>query len=376
MASLSRRLIILITLCAIFLTLSLSYLTLNSSLSLSNPANPLASSPILSGKSCAGNVAEELNITWFKVDTPLAPGRLPSGHADEDGRVVIPFLLGLSRSSTWRSVMNVTLKGNANEPEGMLILGDRLVVSSAEYTEPTQPFPDGKPINGTDRTPGAGFAHLQMFSFPEGELIADVTVSREGSLEYHNGGIDWDGESIWGVLGQRRPGSSGTVYKVDPRTGEGQGVVGFGGDHLGTVVRDRKNERVVGMSWGSRETYAFDTSHARDCVVQQPEAVQNPSHFIDYQDCKYMGAHEGQSVALCSGVAKMHGGDYTLGGLALVDIDDMRPIWELPIHLGSEKGVRMTMNPFDVTVEEGGQVRFWWAPDQHETTIYGFEVDP
>lgn len=377
MATSSCRLIVPISLCAIFLTLTLSYLTLNSNLSVSTPpARELSPIPI-STEPCADSFAEMLNITWHKEKASLAPDPLPPGHADKDGAVIIPFLLSLSRSSTWRSVANVSLQGNTHEPEGMVVLPpNRLIVSSAEYTVPTKPFPGGEPINGTDRTPGAGFAHLQTFSFPEGELIADATVSREGRWEYHNGGIDWDGEFIWGVLGQRRPGSTGTVYLVDPRSLEGRAVVGFKRDHLGTVVRDRERNEVVGMSWGGRKGYVFDTSHGDECIVLEPEGFHNPSHFVDYQDCKSMGAWEGQSIALCSGVSKLNGGEYTLGGLALVDIDTLRPIWELPVELESEKGVRLTMNPFDVTVDKGGKVRFWWAPDQHETVVYGFEVDP
>ena len=48
-------------------------------------------------------------------------------------------------------------------PEGIVKLGDGWIVSSVQVTEPTVKYPDGQIIDGTDRTPGAGFGHLMRF---------------------------------------------------------------------------------------------------------------------------------------------------------------------------------------------------------------------
>lgn len=89
---------------------------------------------------------------------------------------------------------------------------------------------------------------------------------------------------------------------------------------------------------------------------------------------------------LCSGVASLpslppppessdSSQSYVLGGIALVDTQTMEPVFEMPVTLESERGVRMTMNPFDVKVVDG-RLRFYWAPDQRNTTLYIYEVQP
>lgn len=76
---------------------------------------------------------------------------------------------------------------------------------------------------------------------------------------------------------------------------------------------------------------------------------------------------------LCSGVATI--GNYNLGGIALVDVDTMTPLAEVPIALESALGLRMTQNPVDVSVE-AGKLRFYWIPDQRNSTLYVYEAQP
>jgi hypothetical protein len=72
-------------------------------------------------------------------------------------------------------------------------------------------------INGTDRTPGAGFAHLKVFD-GNGTLIADATVSEPGSFEYHTGGIYYNGGFIWETIAQCRPNTTCHMICIDPKT--------------------------------------------------------------------------------------------------------------------------------------------------------------
>lgn len=56
-----------------------------------------------------------------------------------------------------------------------------------------------------------------------------------------------------------------------------------------------------------------------------------------------------------------------------MDINSMLAIAEIPITLESSRGVRMTQNPMDVSVEDG-RLRFYWVPDQQDSTLYIYEA--
>lgn len=139
--------------------------------------------------------ASALNITISQPSVPFAPSPLPQSHADSDGDEIVALFQNLGRTTIWKSIANITFEGDTYEPEGMVRLGtDRYIVSAGEYTAATVPY--DRIINGTDRTAGAGFGHLIVFD-GKGGRIADATLTPRGAIEYHNGGIDYDGEYIW-----------------------------------------------------------------------------------------------------------------------------------------------------------------------------------
>jgi hypothetical protein len=74
--------------------------------------------------------------------------------------------------------------------------------------------------------------------------------------------------------------------------------------------------------------------------------VPNRSHYIDYQDCKYLGGRE----ALCSGLnmyqPKKDGPRFALGGSEIVDLTANQAIYQVPVELWTEGGLPMTYNPF------------------------------
>ncbi|KAL7942022.1 hypothetical protein V8C42DRAFT_165921 [Trichoderma barbatum] len=326
---------------------------------------------------CAPFPAAALNITVYK-DEPFAPSPLPPSHAASDGETIVKLIQTLSRTTIWKSIANISFQSDTFEPEGLIRLGpDRYVVSCGEYTEHTQKHP--YPINGTDRTPGRGFAHLMVFN-GKGEQIADATITREGEEEYHNGGIDYDGHWIWGTVAQYRPNSTAYVYKADPYSLKPQCVLRYT-DHLGGIVHDITKRSLTTLNWGSRNASVWtlkDGAVAFDCSTQNPKStIRNPSYFVDYHDCKWLGRSEiyhGASVMLCSGVAALDGG-YSLGGIALVEAETMQPLAEVPIMLKSALGVRMTQNPMDVSVESE-KLRLYWLPDQRNSTLYIWEAEP
>lgn len=326
-------------------------------------------------RACESLTADVLNITLYQ-DVPLAPSVLPPSHAASDGEAIIELFQNLSRTTTWKSIANISFEGDTFEPEGLVRLGpDRFVVSSGEYTELTKKYP--RPINGTDRTPGKGFAHLMVYN-GNGERIADATITNEDATEYHNGGIDYDGRSIWGTISQYRPNSTSYVYKADPFSLRPRTILRHN-DHLGGIVHDTVSNSLTALNWGSQGalTWALSQIVPDDCSIQKPQfMVRNPSYFVDYQDCKWMGQskfYDGASVMLCSGVAALDG-KYHLGGIALVDAKTMSPLAEVPVMLHSALGVRMTQNPMDVSVEDG-KLRFYWLPDQRNSTLYVYEAE-
>lgn len=319
--------------------------------------------------------ASAVNITYYR-DEPLAPTPLPPSHAETDGDDIIRLFQNLGLSTVWKSVANISLEGDTGEPEGMVRLGsDRYVVSTGDWVERTEKY--DHIINGTDRTPGKGYSHLKVYT-AKGELIADATITETDEIEYHNGGIDWDGESIWGTNAQYRPNTTAHVYKADPYTMATTTVLRYN-DHLGGIVHDSRDNIITCINWGSRNATSWDLDRVSTGCKAHPEprsVVRNPSYFIDYQDCKWLGRsrfYRGKSVALCSGVATIGGNK--LGGVALVDVDTMVPLAEVPIALQSALGVTMTQNPVDVSVHDG-RLRLHWMPDQHNSTIYVYEAQP
>ena len=79
---------------------------------------------------------------------------------------------------------------------------------------------------------------------------------------------------------------------------------------------------------------------------------------------------------LCGGVATIQyaSSSFNLGGLALVDIQTMLPLWEVPIELLSDLGTPMTENPIDAAVVDG-KFRIYAVPDQHNSTLYVYEAN-
>jgi hypothetical protein len=74
---------------------------------------------------------------------------------------------------------------------------------------------------------------------------------------------------------------------------------------------------------------------------------------------------------LCSGVATIS--TYNLGGIAIVDLETMLPLAEVPVTMTSELGFAITENPVDVAVVDG-KLRLYWLPDQHNSTLYVYEA--
>ena len=80
---------------------------------------------------------------------------------------------------------------------------------------------------------------------------------------------------------------------------------------------------------------------------------------------------------LCGGIAAIGTGDsaFYLGGIAIVDVESMVPLAEVPITLTSALGYPLTANPIDASVEDE-KLRLYFLPDQHNSTLYVVEAQP
>ncbi|KAK9370362.1 hypothetical protein V1509DRAFT_637965 [Lipomyces kononenkoae] len=318
-----------------------------------------------------------LNVT-IKQNVSFAPAELPAPYAASNCDEIVELFSRLGRSTVWNLVEKVPFEGDTYEPEGIVRIGNnRYFVSAGEYTSKTVKYGNNVVINGTDRTAGSGFAHMIVFD-DKGKRIADATLTERGAIEYHNGGIDYDGEFIWATIAQYRPNTTATLMRIDPHTLEPTVILHIA-DHEGGVVHDTRTDSLVMLNWGSRNA---STWRMHDKPAPYPSfttfhAKRNPSYYIDYQDCKYLGhprAFDQRGIMICSGVTSLNS-TITIGGVALVDIETMIPVAEVPITISSDLGAAITTNPMDVTVVDG-RLRFYFLPDQHNSTLYVFEAEP
>ncbi|OKL63845.1 hypothetical protein UA08_00436 [Talaromyces atroroseus] len=339
------------------------------------------------------SAASNTNVTVYRNESFLPGNILPPPHAVTDGGAIVDLFLSLSSSTKWKLVSKTKMQGNTGEPEGMARVGDeRLFVTSNQYTESTVKY--NATINGTDRTDGAGYCHMLIYNL-QGQVIANASLTPPGDMEYHGGGIDYDGRYVWITLAQYRPNSTATIARIDPLNLNTTRLFRVG-DHNGGIVHDIFTNELVTLNWNGANATTFSLNEYPMGFTPMPgfthpmRDVPNPSFYVGYQDCKFLGHHAlpnlllaqrgynyqinfnpVRPVMLCGGVATLDG--FSLGGIALVDMLTMLPLWEVPITLTSDLGVTLTENPIDAQVVDG-KLRMWFMPDQHNSTLYIYEA--
>jgi len=304
-----------------------------------------------------------------------ASGPRPVTAAADGTHVVTQTVLSdrvrqLTRESTWTLVESIPIGFRTFHPQGLVRIGDSFVVSAVEVKVPTKRYVT--PVDGYDRDTGAGVGHLFKFD-SRGALISDVTIGA-GSI-YHPGGLDYDGVHIWVPLTEYRPDSHSIVYSVDAATMRPAEVLRVD-DSIGGVAYDRMARTLHGVSWGSRRFYAWPLSPDGHLVsAAAVTRVSNPSHYVDYQDCKYVGAQE----MLCTGLADVTTGAATptlrLGGVDLVSLVDFRPIHQVPVGLRTPTGAVLMQNPSWFEATETG-LRGYFMPEDDQSTLYVYDITP
>lgn len=292
-------------------------------------------------------------------------------HQVDTGSPIGERVRKLTRASSWKLVKSLAVPFKTHHPQGMVKAGDVLFVSSVEIKARTRRLLH--PVDGYDRDTGDGAGHLFKMDMA-GNLIADLRLG-EGTM-YHPGGIDYDGRYIWVPVAEYRPNSRSIVYRVDPDSMKPVEVFRFA-DHIGAVIRNTTDNTLHGVSWGSRRFYRWtlDSAAAVSNANARPDELRthNTSHYVDYQDCKYVGDRR----ALCTGVTELRQNagapPFRLGGMELLNLADGRPEYQVPVLIWTAAGLTMTQNPaWFEPIPDG--LRAYFMPEDDKSTIYVYEV--
>lgn len=275
-------------------------------------------------------------------------------HSFTQAQTLVEKIKKLRYDTQWQQVAAIPLLFPTYHPQGMVRVDEFFFMSSVEVHKP--------PRNGET---GEGIGHLFKMD-STGKLLAQITLG-EGAM-YHPGGIDYDGKNIWIPVAEYRPNSQSIIYKVDPNTIRPTEVLRFK-EHIGGVVHNTDAHTLFGVSWGSRNFYQwkFDKKEKVSNAQVSPEQLRiiNPSFYIDYQDCHYLG----KDMVLCSGLQRYNNNNQAirLGGFDLISLKDYRPIHQVPIRLWSPTGLPMTSNPFWIESTADG-IRAYFIPDDDKAS--------
>ena len=268
--------------------------------------------------------------------------------------IVAERVLKLTRDSSWTLVASVPVKFRTYHPQGMVKIGETIFISSVDA--------------------GEGVGHVFKIDMA-GNLIADLRVG-EGTI-YHPGGIDYDGTHIWVPVAEYRPNSRSIVYRVEPDAMKATELFRFA-DHIGAIIHNTDDNTLHGVSWGSRRFYRWtlgnDGSVTNAAAPPDTLRTLNSSHYLDYQDCKYLGGR----LMVCTGVAEMRQrpdvAPFRLGGIDLVNLEDGRPVHQVPVLLWTAGGMDMTHNPVWIEPSATG-LRGYFMPEDDKSTLYIYDVE-
>jgi hypothetical protein len=286
--------------------------------------------------------------------------------------IVAERVTTLTRGSSWTLVASLPVRFRTYHPQGMVKIGDTIFVSSVEVRGATKRL--SEPAGGHDRDAGEGVGHLFKIDMA-GNLVADLRLG-EGSI-YHPGGIDYDGTHVWVPVAEYRPDSRSIVYRVEPQAMKATEMFRVA-DHIGAIVHNTDDRTLHGVSWGSRRFYRWTLGNDGKATNADAPAdalrTLNTSHYLDYQDCKYVGGRR----MLCTGVTEMRQAPdapvFRLGGIDLVDLTDGRPLHQVPVLLWTAGALDMTHNPVWIEPSATG-LRAYFMPEDDTSTIFIYDVE-
>ncbi len=270
----------------------------------------------------------------------------PSNRANESYRntstvtsetpAILDALLGLDRTTTWHLTATTPIESDLGHPQGLSRCADSWMIST---------------VHSSSRR--GEILLVDDFGTPTRQR--DLTDGKR----IHPGGIHCSSprRHFFVAVAEYRPVSTTTVLCLDATFEILHSF--FVDDHLGAVC-ELEDGTLFAVSWGSRTLYRL----APDGEVL--ERRRNPSHFIDYQDLCVIGPN----LVLASGVADNVGNTTSsqLGGVAILDMSDLRTVHESPIFASMPSGRSITYNGFHVA-ERNGTVSFHCLVDDDRAAI-------
>lgn len=277
-------------------------------------------------------------------------------------------LCNITPATIWQKADSIKLQFNAYHTQGLVKVKDHFYMSSVEIIKATQRNTD--PRSEYDRDTGEGIGHIFKIN-QQGELVQDIVVGK--GTRYHPSGMDFDGQYIWFAVAEYRPNSHSTIYRLNTATDRVDSLFSVA-DHIGMVIRNKAQNTLVGATWDGRNFYNWSLSKSNIPLESIPKKTINHSYYVAFQDGQYVG----NQMMLGSGIRHYtlsNHQKFTLGGLEVLDLRTMRPIWQLSIPMLSPvTGNSMVSNPCFVESMPGG-IRAYFAPDdEFKTMIYSYLV--
>lgn len=293
------------------------------------------------------------------------------GQSDISKHVLTQRLLKLSPDSKWKQTAAIPLKFDAHHTQGMVKIGEFFFMTAVEVIQWPKKY--DQPQNGLDRDAGIGKGHVFKFD-KDGNMLLDLSIGKDNV--YHPGGIDYDGKYIWIPVTEYRPNSFSIIYRLDPVTMELEEVLRCR-ESIGAIVHNTDQNTLVGANWGARKFYTWPLNKGGDVnnnkALQDTPGKENPSFYVDFQDCKYLG----NNLMLGSGFSsyKDDSGIFRLGGWEIFNLKDNRPVRQIPVKLWSPTGASMLGNPCAVEATEKG-IRAYFVPDDDDKAVlFVYEVE-
>jgi hypothetical protein len=301
--------------------------------------------------------------------------------AERDNETTRVFRL-LGKNAVWTQLSRTKMNFTTFHTQGLYKIGDAFFVSSVEVLE--NRVSNGTPTDALydfsiDRSAGKGRGWLFKFD-GTGALLGKVELT-SGDI-YHPGGIDFDGRHLWVPVAEYRPNSNSNVYRVDPDTLSAE-LVFSEADHIGGIVRNRHDDTLHGVSWGSRRFYSWSMRERgrRPPKVSPGHWEPNPSFYVDYQDCHYQGIE----YMLCGGVGGYSTplGSIAFGGLDLVDLRHNRMEHQIPVNQfvdegsGPLPGLSLSHNAFWAEPTGDGKLRFYFMTEtNNQADLLEYQATP
>lgn len=160
--------------------------------------------------------------------------------------------------------------------------------------------PDWFWITSVDRATRSGW--IYQFDRATRRVVAERRIER--GEQFHPGGVQLQGKSLWVPVAEYRPRSSSTVLRLDAQTLAEEAAFAVE-DHLGAIAADGKGT-LWAVNWDSRAFYVFSESGA---LKRQFDSATG----VAYQDLEW---HEEYLWAL---------GSTKLEGVPTAVVDQLRP---------------------------------------------------